>query len=150
MDTAVPLGIIINELVSNSLKHAFQGRDEGIIQIKLYRERNPECTNNTECADNIEESKKEGSKDINFILTVSDNGVGIPESFNQENSDTLGIQLVSILVDQLDGKLELKRDSGTEFIIRFTVTEKTETKKAETKKAETKKAEIEKAEIEKQ
>jgi two-component sensor histidine kinase len=57
-------------------------------------------------------------------LTVSDNGVGIPEGFNSESSASLGLQLVSILVDQLGGKLELKRDSGTEFIIRFTVAEK--------------------------
>ena len=45
----------------------------------------------------------------------------MPESFNLENSDTLGIQLVVILVDQLDGELELKRDPGTEFVIRFAV-----------------------------
>ena len=62
--------------------------------------------------------------DTNFILTVSDNGVGMPESFNSEKSDTLGLQLVTILVDQLDGELELKRDPGTEFVIRFTVAEK--------------------------
>ncbi len=113
MDTAVPLGIIVNEIVSNSLKYAFQSRDEGVIQIKLCREEIAECTNN------IQGSKKEGGKDTNFVLKVSDNGVGMPENFNLENSDTLGIQLVSILVDQLEGELELKRDSGTEFFIRF-------------------------------
>ncbi|MFY1110106.1 MAG: PocR ligand-binding domain-containing protein [Methanosarcinaceae archaeon] len=126
MDTAVPLGIIISELVSNSLKHAFQGRDRGVIQIKLCREETAGCTNNAGCISNsnIKGSKKEGSKGANFVLTVSDNGVGMPENFNPENSDTLGIQLVSILVGQLDGELELKRDSGTKFIIRFTVAEK--------------------------
>ncbi len=135
MDTAVPLGIIINELVSNSLKHAFQGRDKGAIRIKLCREENAGCANkkgrannsgcvnNSECTNNIRGSKKEGSKGTNFILTVSDNGVGMPENFNPENSDTLGIQLVSILAGQLDGELELKRDAGTEFIIRFAVEE---------------------------
>ena len=50
--------------------------------------------------------------------------MGIPESFDPENSGTLGIQLVITLVDQLDGELELKRDSGTEFVIRFAVQEK--------------------------
>ncbi len=130
MDIAVPLGIIINELVSNSLKYAFKGKDGGVIQIKLYRKEIAKCTNDAGCTNNagctnyIKESKNEGDKGTNFVLTVSDNGVGMPENFNPENSDTLGIQLVSILVGQLDGELELKRDSGTQFIIRFTVAEK--------------------------
>ena len=119
MDIAVPLGIIINELVSNSLKYAFPGREKGLIQIKLCREESGECTNN------IIGSEKVGHKGTNFILTVSDNGVGIPESFNSESSDSLGLQLVTILVDQLNGELEMKRNNGTEFTIRFTVTEKT-------------------------
>ena len=110
MDTAVPLGIIVNELVSNSLKHAFPGRDRGEIRIKLRREENGEY-------------KKEGNKSTSFTLTVSDNGVGIPENLDIEDLDSLGIQLVTTLVDQLDGELELKRNNGTEFAIRFTVTE---------------------------
>jgi two-component sensor histidine kinase len=57
-------------------------------------------------------------------LTVSDNGAGIPENLDIENMDTLGMQLVNSLVDQLEGELELKRENGTEFIIRFMVTEK--------------------------
>jgi PAS domain S-box-containing protein len=108
MDTAVPLGIIINELVSNSLKHAFAGRDKGEIQIKLSRDKNGE-------------SKNEDCMHTNFILSVSDNGVGIPEDLDIEDLDTLGMQLVTTLVDQLDGELELKRNNGTEFTIRFTV-----------------------------
>jgi len=108
MDTAVPVGIIVNEMVSNSLKHAFTGRDRGEIQIKLYRGENGEC-------------KSEGSKSTSFTLTVSDNGVGIPENLDIEDLDSLGMQLITTLVDQLDGKIELKRNNGTEFIIRFTV-----------------------------
>jgi len=118
MDTAVPLGLIVNELVSNSLKYAFKGRDKGVIRIKLSREGNREIISSGEG------SKKEGNGNTNFALTVSDNGVGMPEDFNLENSDTLGIQLVTTLVDQLDGRLEMKRGSGTEFIIRFAITEK--------------------------
>jgi PAS domain S-box-containing protein len=114
MDTAVPLGIIVNELVSNSLKHAFPGRDKGEIRIELHKEENGECT----------KSINEDCKITNFVLTVSDNGVGIPENFDMESIDTLGMQLVTSLVDQLDGELELKRDNGTEFAVRFTVTEK--------------------------
>lgn len=60
----------------------------------------------------------------NFILSVSDNGVGIPENFDIKNLDSLGLRLVTSLVKQLDGELELKRNSGTELIIRFTVIEK--------------------------
>ena len=111
MDTAVPLGIIINELLSNSLKYAFPSRDKGEIRIKLHRVENIEC-------------KIEDCKSNAFTLSISDNGVGIPEDLNIEELDSLGLQLVTSLVDQLDGKLELKRDNGTEFTIRFTVTEK--------------------------
>jgi len=113
MDTAVPLGIIVNELVSNSLKHAFPSRDKGKIQIKLCKEESRNF-----------ENKRIGNKDTSFVLAVSDNGIGIPETVNLEDSDTLGIQLVTILVDQLDGKFQLKRDSGTEFIISFSIPEK--------------------------
>jgi two-component sensor histidine kinase len=105
MDTAVPLGIIVNELVSNSLKHAFTGRDKGKIRIKLHRE------------------ESESDESTNFIMTVSDNGVGIPENLEIEDFDSLGMQLVTTLVDQLDGELELRRNNGTEFTIRFIVTD---------------------------
>jgi PAS domain S-box-containing protein len=118
MDTAVPLGIIVNELVSNSLKHAFIGRDKGEIRIKLCREKTEECINS------IEESKSEDYKSTIFTLTISDNGVGIPENFDIEDLDSLGCQLVTSLVDQLDGEFEMKRNNGMEFSIRFTVKEK--------------------------
>ncbi len=114
MDTAIPLGIIVNELVSNSLKHAFSGSDKGKIYINLHSEENGECINSRE------ESKYEGCKSSRFILTISDDGVGIPESFDLENPNSLGMQLVTTLVDQLDGELELKKNNGTEFTIRFT------------------------------
>jgi two-component sensor histidine kinase len=56
-------------------------------------------------------------------LTVSDNGIGIPEHLNIEDIDSLGMQLVTALVDQLDGEFELKRNNGTKFIMRFAVKE---------------------------
>jgi PAS domain S-box-containing protein len=117
MDTAVPLGIIVNELVSNSLKHAFSGRDKGEIRIRLRREEKEEHNSR-------EENKSESCRSTSFNLIVSDNGIGIPASLDLENPDSLGIQLVTSLVDQLDGELELKRKNGTEFVIRFRVTEK--------------------------
>nr|WP_255420816.1 histidine kinase dimerization/phosphoacceptor domain -containing protein [Methanosarcina sp. MSH10X1] len=118
MDTAVPLGIIVNELVSNSLKHAFPDRNKGTIQIKLHR------TENRECINSREESENKGCKSASFTLTIADDGKGIPENLEIEDLDSLGLQLVISLVDQLDGTIELKKNNGTEFIIRFTVTEK--------------------------
>jgi two-component sensor histidine kinase len=110
IDTAVPLGIIINELVSNSLKYAFQGRDCGEIRVKLHRE----------------EDRESGIEECNstaYVLSVSDNGVGIPGELDIKNLDSLGLQLVTSLVEQLNGELELERNNGTEFTIRFTVIE---------------------------
>jgi two-component sensor histidine kinase len=109
MDTAVPLGIIVNELVSNSLKHAFIGRDEGEIRIELVREESSEF-------------EGEDCESSNFVLTISDNGVGIHE-LDIEDLDSLGIQLITALVDQLDGEFELKSNNGTEFTMRFEVKE---------------------------
>ncbi|AKB77822.1 sensory transduction histidine kinase [Methanosarcina horonobensis HB-1 = JCM 15518] len=111
MDIAVPLGMIVNELVSNSLKHAFPGQKAGEIQIKLTGEKVTD--------ELIDDNRKHKRKDTGYTLIVSDNGVGIPENIDLENSDTLGMQLVDILVDQLDGEIEIKRDKGTEFTIRF-------------------------------
>jgi two-component sensor histidine kinase len=102
--------IIVNELVSNSLKHAFPDRDRGEIRIELRREENGG-------------HKKKGNKATSFILSVSDNGIGIPENLSIQNLDSLGIQLITALVDQIDGKFELKRNNGTEFTIRFTLAE---------------------------
>jgi two-component sensor histidine kinase len=101
--------MIFNELVSNSLKHAFIGRDEAEIWIRLVRE---EYT----------EFESEDREISNFILTVSDNGVGIPK-LDFEDLDSLGIQLITALVDQLDGEFELKRNNGTEFTMSFAVKE---------------------------
>jgi two-component sensor histidine kinase len=118
MDTAIPLGIIVNELVSNSFKHAFLERAEGSIHIKLRRDENGEHINSRE------ELKYKGFKNTSFILKISDDGIGIPKSIDLENPHSLGIQLITTLVDQLDGELELKRNNETEFTIRFTITEK--------------------------
>ncbi len=115
MDTAVPLGMIVNELVSNSLKHAFPDEKTGEIKIKLSREINEKSEDS-----GIEDSN-EACKSTSYILVVSDNGVGMPESINLEDSDTLGLQLVTILVDQLDGELDLDRNSSTKFTIKITV-----------------------------
>jgi two-component sensor histidine kinase len=106
MDVAVPLGIIVNELVSNSLKHAFTEKQDGEIRIQLRRE----------------EENSEVNMSL-FSLTVSDNGKGLPDPLELECVESLGLQLVNILVDQLDGELKLKRAQGTEFTIKFKVVE---------------------------
>jgi two-component sensor histidine kinase len=106
MDTAVPLGIIVNELVSNSLKHAFAEKEGGKIRIQLCREE--------------KDTKMHGST---FNLTISDNGKGIPEDIKFESLESLGLKLVKILVDQLDGEIELTKAHGTEFRITFNAME---------------------------
>ena len=98
--------------------HAFIAKtgiagEEGEIQIKLSR-------GEKECITNINEDWKS----TNFTLTVSDDGIGIPENLEIEELDSLGFQLITSLVDQLDGEFELKRNNGIEFIMRFTVTER--------------------------
>lgn len=97
MDTAIPLGIIINELISNSLKYAFPDKKPGEIFINLSKD----------------------EKGSHYMLIIADNGIGIPEDIDVENTDSLGLNLVNILVNQIDGRLEVKRNSGTEFIIEF-------------------------------
>ncbi|WP_292371431.1 PocR ligand-binding domain-containing protein [Methanosarcina sp. UBA411] len=114
MDIAVPLGIIVNELVSNSLKHAFPDRKKGEIWIKLFKEKKAESSSGNDKKEPVE-------KGTGYTLIISDNGIGIPYNTDIESSDTLGLQLVNILVDQLDGEIELKRDKGTEFDIRINV-----------------------------
>ncbi len=115
MDIAVPLGMIINELISNSFKYAFPNRHKGTIRIKLLSKETRDKPNNDE---------ELAGKSTKYTLSVSDDGIGISEEIDFENSDTLGLQLVNTLVSQLDGELELKKGNGTEFTIRFSVTEK--------------------------
>ena len=116
MDIAVPLGLIVNEIVSNSLKYAFKNRDTGKMQIKLNRKASV-FANSREAG---EKQNYNNEDDTHFILTVSDDGAGLPETVNLEEPETLGMQLILILVDQLSGKLELNRGPGTEYIISFT------------------------------
>lgn len=131
MDTAVPLGIIVNELVSNSLKHAFAGEKEGEIYIELCRDKehstwqkkNPENSENrtvrhpnnerTDLNDTVQ------NKEEKLTLIVRDNGRGFPESLDFRNTTSLGLQLVTTLVDQIDGNIELDRSRGTGFEISF-------------------------------
>jgi len=111
MDTGIPLGIIINELVSNSLKHAFPGRRGGEVQIRLHRtgsSQSKDCSRHPGSCENPE-----------FLLIVSDNGIGFPENIDFRHTSSLGLQLVNILVEQIEGSIELKSEKGTEFRLKF-------------------------------
>ncbi|MGB3478681.1 MAG: sensor histidine kinase, partial [bacterium] len=102
IDTAVPFGLIINELVSNSLKHAFPANIE-----------NPRAGRKDEIKIDLQ------SVEDQIILTVSDNGVGFPENLDFRNTESLGLQLVYILTEQLGGTITLDRRGGITFTIRF-------------------------------
>ncbi|WP_345940545.1 ATP-binding protein [Nostoc sp. UIC 10630] len=97
IETAIPCGLIINELVSNALKYAFVGNIRGEIEVKFYQE----------------------SESI-LTLIIRDNGIGLPENFDSKKAKTLGITLVQGLVKQLRGKLEIESHQGTQFKITFT------------------------------
>ena len=106
MDTAVPCGLIINELVTNSLKHAFRSREGGKVVISMKPGEAPAGT--------------AGSMDGKwYVLRVSDNGSGFPKDLDFRNTESLGLKLVCTLTDQLSGTVDLNRDGGTEFTIRF-------------------------------
>ncbi|MFA4861405.1 PAS domain S-box protein [Methanoregula sp.] len=93
INTAIPLGLIINELASNALKHAFPEGRTGTLSITIRQ---------------VEKT---------LSLSVMDDGIGVPGDFDWRNAETLGLRLVISLVDQLDGTIELDRCSGTAFTI---------------------------------
>jgi len=97
IDYAIPCGLAINEIITNSLKYAFPDNREGEIKINL-------C------------STDKGE----FELKIADNGIGMPEGFDIKNTDTLGSKLVFGLIEkQLGGKIELNCENGVEFLIKF-------------------------------
>jgi len=97
IDTAISCGLIINELILNSLKHAFPPGYSGKICLKFY------------------------SDNDKITLIVSDNGIGLPEDFDFKNTESLGLQLVNALTNQLGGTIEINVNKGVEFKIIFSV-----------------------------
>jgi PAS domain S-box-containing protein len=95
IDTAIPCGLILTELVSNAFKYAFPDGRKGEIKIDFYK------------------------KGDLFTLKVSDNGVGIPESLDHENTTSLGLLLVNSLIKQIDGDLTLETSPGSTFTMKF-------------------------------
>jgi two-component system, sensor histidine kinase PdtaS len=96
IDLAIPCGLIVNELVSNALKHGFPGENRGKIEINL--------------------TEAEGKL---VRLSVSDDGVGIPDALDLTGAKTLGLQLVVLLTDQLGGRLAIRRSNPTQFAVEF-------------------------------
>jgi PAS domain S-box-containing protein len=95
INTSIPLGLIINELLSNSMKHGFPGDTRGKITIDFHK------------------------IDGDFLLEVRDSGIGIPEDVDIFNTGSLGMQLVTSLTQQINGELEFKRSPETSFRITF-------------------------------
>ena len=95
IETAIPCGLIINELVSNSLKHAFKDAHDGKITVNMRKDKNL------------------------ITMEVSDNGIGLPANFEVEKASTLGLKLVTTLVEQLEGNMVIDRSKGTSFKITF-------------------------------
>lgn len=96
VDSAIPCGLIVNELVSNSLKYAFADGRAGEIRIALHLDENRTVT-----------------------LVVGDNGRGLPPSLDIRHTESLGLQLVHTLVGQLHGTLDVRTEAGTEFQLQF-------------------------------
>jgi len=95
MTQAVPCGLIVNELLTNALKHAFPEGRQGTIQVSF------------------------GGDQTDWRLEVSDNGIGLPADVLPDRVNSMGFQLIQLLVQQLNGGLELTRNSGTQFVIKF-------------------------------
>jgi two-component sensor histidine kinase len=96
MDTAVPIGLILTELLSNALKHAFPSGKKGEIHIVV----------------------RPGIPGM-LTLVVHDNGVGMPPDIDMPESQSLGLQLVHLLTQQVKGTIEIKRNKGTTVTITF-------------------------------
>lgn len=95
LDQSIPCGLIINELFSNALKYAFPEGREGEIFVELKQD------------------------EENTYVTIQDNGIGLPAGLNIDNLESLGLSLVQILVEQLDGTLHMESKNGTKFLIIF-------------------------------
>ena len=97
IETAIPLGLILNELLSNAYRHAFDENSRGAISISFKRHETPNM----------------------YALCISDSGKGLPEGFSMEGSKTMGLQIVDILVKQIEAHLQIVQTSGTSFTIIF-------------------------------
>jgi PAS domain S-box-containing protein len=103
MERAIPCCLIVNELLSNVFKYAFPGGRTGTVNVRL------DCN----------KPRMGGNRDGYYILSVSDDGIGLPEKLDLEKTESMGLQLVRSLTDQLEGTFELDRQPGATFRILF-------------------------------
>ena len=96
VDRAIPCGLILNELITNARKHAFPEGRAGVVRVELRQ-----------------------TASNRFVLLVSDDGVGLPPSLDIRQTESLGLQLVCTLADQLRGELRIERGAGTAFRLEF-------------------------------
>ena len=96
INTSIPLGLIVNELITNSLKHAFPHGKSGEINIQFH------------------------TLEDKYLLEVKDNGIGFPKEINYQNTNSLGLRLINSLTEQIDGEIQFNNKSGTSFKIIFT------------------------------
>lgn len=97
IDTATPLSMLMNEIITNCYKHAFINLDEGKIFISIRKDNNSD----------------------GYLLMVKDNGIGLPQNYNKNKSNSIGFDLIYGLSEQLDGNVTINTSNGTEFIIKF-------------------------------
>ncbi|GAB4254462.1 MAG: PAS domain S-box protein [Vicingaceae bacterium] len=95
LDRSIPCGLIVNELVTNALKYAFKNKKKGLLKVSLKQKENT------------------------VLLTVEDNGVGFPEHIDFRETESLGLQLVMSLVEQLNAEITLKNKKGATFTVEF-------------------------------
>ena len=95
-DTSLPVGLIINEVVSNAFKYAYKDIEKPMLELKLLQ--------------------KETGK---YSLSIKDNGIGLPESFNLEEAQSFGLRLVNILSRQIKGHVEIRNENGLEYTLSF-------------------------------
>jgi len=95
-NVAVPLGLIVNELFTNSLKYAFPD-ENGNLQVDFR-----------------------GNNEM-YMLSIKDDGIGLPEDFGIEKTNSLGLTLVKILTEQINGTLEIESENGTKWLIKIPI-----------------------------
>lgn len=94
IDTMIPLGLILNEIITNTLKYAFP-ENKGSLFVSLQKQ------------------------NLGFTLTIEDNGIGLPKDYNYQNSESLGIQLIYILAEQIDAEIKFDNNIGASYTISF-------------------------------
>jgi PAS domain S-box-containing protein len=96
INTVIPLGLILNEILTNTFKYAFPGDSEGLVNVKFSANENKE-----------------------FLLEVADNGVGLPSDFHEKKTGSLGMRLIHSLTEQIKGEVEINSDHGTQIRVKF-------------------------------